>query len=1154
MRPHRRAWYVLLLIIVPVMLSSWTAEAGSTGKIRGRVINIKTKEPVPSAPVAINGTKVGGLADAEGNYYINNVPPGDYQLLVNPAGYTPKIVKGVRVVGDHTTVIDVQVEQSVIVIEAPVVVVAPRDPLKIREAGNERVFTKEQLTNAPIGTLLELLGTTAGVTLRGGEMHVDGGRGNEAKTKIDGVPVNDVVGGYDVFDHTTNVATGAVEEIRMKKSNMGAGEIGALSAVVSVTTKEGGDRTHGHLEYQSDYFRTDILDKNSFDYDRLQCNLSGPEPMFAELLLPAIGIDWFAGRLKYALSGGYQSSNDYVSFEDYGSANAGRNSIHHNVLGMLSVTERAKNSSEARLKLTWQAGTQTKITFGYHYSWDDYIPFNWQYIYTPGTASRAEQSSTILDFHLTHQIDKSAFFELQVSRWRRDYLDSPSDPSTPGGRMYPGDFTFYDQWESFTDYDGDGVYDAPEPFINVNQDTSWYWGGPFYTVGDSWLFNTTVTNDGRQLNGVWPTTELEWGGFEWRENGARYGNWRGSDTLVNQAGNSSIYVDTILTDWNGNGVIDFYESEPFQDVNGDGAWSAGDYFNPSLDINGNGRFDAGLASNINVDEPEPYMDGDYVLGEPYTDVNLNGVYDEGIDFWFSSNYPERNQDLNYNSHYDGPGSVWSSGLPFKDLNGNGVYDAPNGSYDYGEPFLDLNGNGKWDSQDGFLDKGYDQWAHYNEKHIEIWTGSFNFTKQFSLAHELQAGADISFDDLVYADLQYPQRRYNGSPDGGAWPEHGAFRDFYHRRPFSGAIFAQDKMEYGSLVATVGLRYDYFVQSSDLKATPSEGFGESKTVDGSKNKISPRIGISYPISNRAKVFFNYGHYYQLPELSQMYQRATQATTAAGIIGNENLDYMKTVQYEVGVGCKLSSDYVLSLSGFYKDEFDKINSVNRSYGPVERSEYENVDYGRTRGLETQLEKNYGNFVSGYVNYTYMFAYGKSSSSRSNYFDEFYGRSIPIMEFPLDWDERHQVTLNLRFQIPASKHPRIFGLKLPDNCGFNAIWRFGSGFPFTPDKDYPGLRLSTGELPQKNSMRLPAHSNVDLRAWKTFPLLGLDFVCDLWVSNLFDSREVLYVHPTTGRYDTNVKPVGANYVLEGNDVSRNPLYLGPGRNVRVGIGVDF
>jgi outer membrane receptor protein involved in Fe transport len=1138
----------MVIAAVIVLITASAVFPATVGKIRGRVIDKKTKDPVPAVAISIEGTSMGALSDPRGEYIIINVPPGNYSLKATSVAYNTNITRDVQVTVDHTTVVDFELEERITELDIVQEVVAQRDLLKLSETQNIHQITAENIKNMPVTSVEEILSAQVGVVKRFGELHVRGGRANEVTYVVDGVEVKDPLGGYGNVEAAMNVSGNVVEDLQIIKGGFDAEYGNATSGIVTIATKSGGDVTKGHLEYFTDDFGTDILNKNSFNYDRVEFNLSGPDQIFAERLFPAIGIDWFRDRLKYSLSGSFDKTDQYANYKMYSTPAARRLYPTRSILGIFDMQDRSSNQYEAQAKVTWQATPQVKLTLNYRGSWDDYVPFAWNFRYTPGTASWTHEQSAIYALQLTHQLDKSTFYEVSLSRFNRNYLSTPSNANVAGGRVYPDDFVQYNQWEYFQDKNGNGVFDQPEPFINVNQDTSWYWGGPFYTVGDAYIYEAGSGYP------IWPTLDLEWGP-NWATNGPEYGDWRGVDVIMNQRHNSEAgYCDTILTDWNGNGLVDFYESEPFEDVNGDGRWNANDYFYRSYDSNNNGVYDASLASPINQDNPEPYQDGDVVLGEPFTDVNLNGVYDEGIDIFVSSNNPSLNQDLNYNSRYDGPGSEWSPGLPFEDLNGNGVYDAPNGIYDYGEPYLDLNQNGKWDPQDGFLDKGYDQWTHYNDRKIVTWSASFKINKQFSKEHEVKSGINLDLYDLNMGDLQYAYYPYDGTSDGGPWPNIGVFRDFYTRKPILGSMFFQDRMEYGAMVANIGLRYDFFIQSADLKTTASEGFGDTKSIKGSENKFSPRIGFSYPISDKAKVFFNYGHFYQLPELNLMYQRSTQASNAAGIIGNENLDYEKTIQYEFGVTYQLSNDYVLDLSGFYKDEFGKINSVNRSYGPITRNEYENLDYGRSRGLEGQLEKKYGNYVSGYISYSYQFAYGKSSSERSNYFDDFYNRSIPITEFPLNWDQRHMITLNLDLRIPPGEHPKLFGLKLPDNWGFNTLWQFGSGFPFTPDRDYPGLKLSVGEDPQTNSLRYPATSNVDLRAWKRFQLVGLDFTVDLWIDNLFDNENIAFIYGTTGRYNTNSKPVGANYVYEGTDISQDPTNLDPGRNIRIGLGVDF
>ncbi|MDX9859039.1 MAG: hypothetical protein RBT76_14730 [candidate division Zixibacteria bacterium] len=90
---------------------------------------------------------------------------------------------------------------------------------------------------------------------------------------------------------------------------------------------------------------------------------------------------------------------------------------------------------------------------------------------------------------------------------------------------------------------------------------------------------------------------------------------------------------------------------------------------------------------------EDFIDGDLNLGEPFFDLNGNGVYDRGIDVFVMSPDPSINQDVNHSGVYDGPESYWEPPIPWDDINGNGTFDYKNSRHDPGEPFVDYNDNG-----------------------------------------------------------------------------------------------------------------------------------------------------------------------------------------------------------------------------------------------------------------------------------------------------------------------------------------------------------------------------------------------------------------------------------------------------------------------------
>ena len=73
-----------------------------------------------------------------------------------------------------------------------------------------------------------------------------------------------------------------------------------------------------------------------------------------------------------------------------------------------------------------------------------------------------------------------------------------------------------------------------------------------------------------------------------------------------------------------------------------------------------------------------------------------------------------------------------------------------------------------------------------------------------------------------------------------------------------------------------------------------------------------------------------------------------------------------------------------------------------------------------------------------------------------------------------------------------------------------------------------------------------------WK----LNYSFV--VWVTNVFDKQNIYQVYSTTGRPYTNQNELnsdlGGPLVFPGREIEDNPLNYGPGRNIRLGVSVNF
>jgi len=238
---------LLLLLVLPNLIF-----CGTTGKITGKVVDAKSREPIPSLNVIIEGTNIGTATNLEGQYVLTNIPPGTYTLIFSAIGYEKKIVKNVKVNADFTTRINVEMVEEAIQLET--IVVEAQTPL-IREdlTSTQATIDANQIEALPVESIHQILALQAGIVQGvGGELHIRGGRTNEIAYTVNGVSI------INPFDNTpvVEIATNAVQEISVIMGTFNAEYGNALSGIVNTITKEGTEKYRFHLSfYSGDFFK-----------------------------------------------------------------------------------------------------------------------------------------------------------------------------------------------------------------------------------------------------------------------------------------------------------------------------------------------------------------------------------------------------------------------------------------------------------------------------------------------------------------------------------------------------------------------------------------------------------------------------------------------------------------------------------------------------------------------------------------------------------------------------------------------------------------------------------------------------------------------------------------------------------------------------------
>lgn len=254
---------LVLLCLVPTSLLA------QTGTISGVVYNDKTGQPLAYANVIIVGSNLGAMSLADGKFTINGVPAGTHTLKAMMMGYKAEERPNVVVNAGANTDLTFRLDETIVMKTQEIVVTAEKPMVEVTSSETRGSVSSDQLEEMPVDDVLEAVALKAGIVKTGEDMHVRGGRSGEVQIQIDGVPVDDPLGGG-----TVNVGLLGTSGSEIVSGGMDAEYGDAQSAVINISTKEGGRRFAGEFRYFTDDFGRQ--DKTYTNFDRVSLGFGGP--------------------------------------------------------------------------------------------------------------------------------------------------------------------------------------------------------------------------------------------------------------------------------------------------------------------------------------------------------------------------------------------------------------------------------------------------------------------------------------------------------------------------------------------------------------------------------------------------------------------------------------------------------------------------------------------------------------------------------------------------------------------------------------------------------------------------------------------------------------------------------------------------------------
>jgi outer membrane receptor for ferrienterochelin and colicin len=470
----------------------------------------------------------------------------------------------------------------------------------------------------------------------------------------------------------------------------------------------------------------------------------------------------------------------------------------------------------------------------------------------------------------------------------------------------------------------------------------------------------------------------------------------------------------------------------------------------------------------------------------------------------------------------------------------------------------------------FHDKGTNLQRFFRE--TQSYSAKLDFSSQVTDNHLIQFGAEGKFHHLQFDDYRLEPLDSSGvpvKPFAPSIPDPTSInRNLYDAKPIEFSSYVQDKIEYKDVIVNIGLRWDYFNSRGKIlfdQRDPNINLPLRQGLDSltlaqresyfyknasPKSQLSPRFGVSYPISADGVVHFSYGHFLQIPTFQYLFNGGAYKVPETGSVndpfGNPDLQPQRTIMYEIGFRHQFSTDYVVDVTGFYRDIRDWITTgpALATLNGVTYSIYVNKDYSNVRGITLNFTKRFENHFSVDLNYTYQVAEGSNSNPDDAFRAAQNNQSPVIFLSPLNWDQRHNLNLNF-----------LVGDK---DWNVSLLAKYGTGLPYTPSITQATSDRGLNAGFESNSRYRPAQFDVDLYANKSFHFAGVDVTAYLKVFNVLDSRTVVNVWGDTGEPDftTSVQGVSEdpNRPNAVTEYIRFPWYYAAPRLVQTGIQFSF